>query len=126
MPDLSFRGQTGLLKLPSPGQSRAVSFWLNRPADSDPWWVFYDADMKRTTLMLPDDLAQLLEMERKRRDVSTAELVRRALRSYLVGEENKPRSLSFVGLGRSGTKDTSERVEEILQEEWGRQRKRGR
>jgi metal-responsive CopG/Arc/MetJ family transcriptional regulator len=82
--------------------------------------------MKRTTLMLPDDLAQLLEIERKRRDVSTAELVRRALRSYLVGEENQPRRLSFIGLGRSGTKDTSERVEEILQQEWGRRRKRAR
>jgi hypothetical protein len=76
--------------------------------------------MKRTTLMLPDDLARVVESERRRQDISTAELLRRALRSYLDLERSQPRQVPFAGLGRSGRSDTSEKVEEILAHEWGR------
>jgi len=72
--------------------------------------------------MLPDDLARVVEAERRRRDISTAELVRLALRSYLGLTGNRPRRVPFAALGRSGRTDTSEKVEEILEREWGRRR----
>jgi hypothetical protein len=74
--------------------------------------------MKRTTIVLPDDLAVLVEMERKRRGVSTAELVREALAAYLANDQGDA-PLSFIGLGRSGHHDTAERAEEILAQDWG-------
>ena len=79
----------------------------------------YDADMKRTTVVLPDDLHVLLERERRRRDVSAAAIIREALAAYL-GVSDQPRRLLFAALGRSGYHDTARRAKEILREEWGR------
>jgi hypothetical protein len=79
--------------------------------------------MKRITIVVPDDLNALLQEERRRRDVPVAEVVRDALEAYLV-KKDTPRKLPFAGLGRSGRHDISERVEEILAEEWGRPRDR--
>lgn len=76
--------------------------------------------MKRTTVVLPDELAELLALERRRRNLSTAEIVRQALAAYLRGEGAQPKRLRFVGLGRSGCHDTAQRAEEILAQEWGR------
>ena len=71
--------------------------------------------MKRTTIVLTDELATLLDWERRRRGVSAAAVVREALDAHL----NRPTSpLSFIGIGRSEQRDTAERAEEILDEEW--------
>lgn len=68
--------------------------------------------MKRTTLMLPDDLAALLNQERRRLDVSAAEVVRRALRAYFGA---KPAIVpAFIGIGRSGGSNIAEEAEGIL------------
>ncbi len=75
--------------------------------------------MKRTTVVLPDDLSALLERERRRRDVSAAAIIREALAAYL-GANDRPKRLSFIALGRSGFTDTSERIDDILAQEWGR------
>ena len=73
--------------------------------------------MKRTTISMPDDLARAVEREARRRDTSTSEVVRVALIAQLgVGAKRKP--LPFANLGRSGTRDTSSRIDEILAEEW--------
>jgi hypothetical protein len=79
--------------------------------------------MKRITIVVPDELNALLQQEWRRRDVSLAEVVRTALEAYLL-EPNTSRQLPFAALGRSGRRDISERVEEILAEEWGRTRDR--
>ena len=79
--------------------------------------------MKRITIVVPDELNALLQEERRRRDVPTAEVVRDALEAYLVKKDG-PRRLSFAALGRSGRHDISERVEEILDAEWGGSRDR--
>lgn len=71
--------------------------------------------MKRTTVVLPNDLAALLDWERRRRGVSAASIVREDLDAYLI-ERRKP--LSIIGLGRSGYQNTAEDVEEILAREW--------
>ena len=71
--------------------------------------------MKRTTIVLPDDLAALLDWERRRRGVSAAEVVREALDAYL----NRPTGpLPFIGIGRSGERDVADHGEEILDQEW--------
>jgi hypothetical protein len=71
--------------------------------------------MKRTTIVLSDELAALLDWERRRRGVSAAAVVRDALDAHL----NRPTGpLSFIGIGRSEQRDTAERAEEILDEEW--------
>lgn len=74
--------------------------------------------MKRTTILLPDDLAALVEHERRRRGVSVAEIVREAVASHL-STTPVPRRLRIASLGRSGRVDAAERAEEILTAEWG-------
>lgn len=73
--------------------------------------------------MLPDDLAALLDYERRRRDVPASAIVREALAKYLtngsVGVED-PR-FAFFGIGRSGGPEAgtiSRNIEEILRREW--------
>ena len=79
--------------------------------------------MKRITVVVPDELTVLLDQERRRRDVSTAAIVREALEAYLVGGA-QPKRLPFIGLGRSGFHDTARNVDAILEQEWGRDRGR--
>ena len=73
--------------------------------------------MKRTTISLPDELATVLQREARRRHLPVSEIVRRALEAQF-GLADGRRRLPFVALGRSGQADVSERVEEILAEEW--------
>lgn len=74
--------------------------------------------MKRTTVMLPDDLAYLLDQERRSRDVSAATVIREAVAQYLVSKPQK-KTLRIAALGASGSTDTAQRIDEILAEEWG-------
>ena len=78
--------------------------------------------MKRTTIVLPDDLAALLERERRRRGVSAAAVVREALDSYF-GERRRP--LAIAALGRSGETNVARDAEEILAREWTYERLMG-
>ncbi|MGH2535254.1 MAG: CopG family transcriptional regulator [Thermomicrobiales bacterium] len=72
--------------------------------------------MKRITFSLPDELAALLEHERRRRDVPASVIVREALTAML--EPDAEQDLWFVGIGRSDFTDTARRWDEILDEEW--------
>lgn len=76
------------------------------------------ADMKRTTIMLPDDLAYLLDLERRRRDQSTAEIVRRALEAYLSAGGMRPKRLRFAALGASGHRETARQADAVVTPEW--------
>ena len=69
--------------------------------------------MKRTTVMLPDDMAARLRYEARRRGASTAQLVREAVDRYLPSTER--RTLSFFALGE-GEADGSERVDEYVRD----------
>jgi predicted transcriptional regulator len=73
--------------------------------------------MRRTTISLPEDLAQDIEREARRRRVSLSEVARDALREHL--DRRAVGGLPFIGIGRSGTSDTARRAEEILAHEWG-------
>jgi hypothetical protein len=80
--------------------------------------------MKRTTIVLPDDLDVVVKREAKRAGASVSELVRRALASYVGFNQSAPRKLSFAALGRSGQRHTARDVESILKQEWDRVRRR--
>ena len=79
--------------------------------------------MKRITLVIPDELNTLLQAERRRRDVSAAAVVRDALEAYFrIG--NAASRLSIIGIGASGYRDTARNFEEILEQEWAKDRDR--
>jgi predicted transcriptional regulator len=69
--------------------------------------------MKRTTVKLPDELDARLRHEAERRGMTVSELTRQAIETYLV--EGGKRRLGAAG--RSGRRDVSHRIEEILRSE---------
>jgi predicted transcriptional regulator len=69
--------------------------------------------MKRTTIKLPDDLDLRLRNEAHRRGTTVSELTREAIAAH-IGDR---RTLIAAGTGRSGQRDVSERIEEILSKE---------
>jgi predicted transcriptional regulator len=74
--------------------------------------------MKRTTINLPDDLAALLDHERRVRDVSATTIVREALEQYLASAK-PPRRIPFAAIGESdGRESIAANAEEILEREW--------
>jgi post-segregation antitoxin (ccd killing protein) len=92
-------------------------------------------DVRRTTLILPEPLDAALRQEAARRGVTVSALTREAIAAHLgmhaegtTGESDdssasRPRRrLSFTGAGASGRSDISERIEEILREDFGRDR----
>jgi Arc/MetJ-type ribon-helix-helix transcriptional regulator len=75
--------------------------------------------MKRTTISLPDDLAQALGREAQRRHASASEVTREALTEHLgLGPGRPPRKLKFAAVGRSGVGNTARDMEALLDEEW--------
>lgn len=62
--------------------------------------------------MLPDEVDGALRIEARRRGTSIAELVREAAEAY-IAELQRPRSLSFIGVGE-GPSDLAERADEYL------------
>ncbi len=52
--------------------------------------------MKRTTVVLPDHLAALLDEERRRRDVSTAMIIREAVERYFCDAQDD--AFGFIGM----------------------------
>jgi hypothetical protein len=66
--------------------------------------------MKRTTVMLPEELDARLRFEARRRGVSIADVAREAIASYLPEPADADR-FSFIGVGEAG-RDVSERVDE--------------
>jgi metal-responsive CopG/Arc/MetJ family transcriptional regulator len=70
--------------------------------------------MKRTTIFADEELLSGLKHIADEEGISVAEAIRQALDRF-VAQRQKPRKrLSFVGIGRSGRNDVSERCEELL------------
>jgi len=74
--------------------------------------------MKRTTVLISDEADQRLRRLARRESVTTSEIVRRALESYLEMGQAAAKRLPFESLGASGQGDTASRAEEILSAEW--------
>lgn len=69
--------------------------------------------MKRTMILIPDELDARLRLEAARRGVSLAEVSREALEAYLA-PQMAPRSLLFFSVGDGAPDDVSERVDEFV------------
>ena len=59
----------------------------------------------------------ILQREARRRDISISDITREALAAHLGVTGGRRRELGFVGLGRSGFVDTSERFDEYFGQE---------
>jgi len=70
--------------------------------------------MKRTTLFADEELLRSLKHIADEEGISVAEVIRRALDKFVAQRQKSSKQLSFVGIGRSGRKDVSERCEELL------------
>lgn len=70
--------------------------------------------MKRTTIYLEPDLEAMLKAESLRRKQPMAELIREAVREYLLRRRAAPPP--GAGAFASGAGDTAERSEEVLAE----------
>jgi len=73
--------------------------------------------MKRTTISLPEELAEALEREAHRRRMPVSQVAREAIEAHL-GRGLGARHLSFVGLGHSGHRWTARDMDEVLSKEW--------
>jgi hypothetical protein len=73
----------------------------------------YAVCVKRTTIMLPDDLDARLRHEARRRGVSIADVARRAIEERLP-EPGENGALSFFAVGAGGPVDASRRVEDFV------------
>ena len=71
--------------------------------------------MRRTTVSLPDELAQALDREARRRHASASEVTRTALAQHLGLAQSEPRELAFADLGRSGHHSTARDMERLLE-----------
>lgn len=72
--------------------------------------------MKRTTVNLPDEVAILLDLERRRRDVSAATIIREALDVYFRKQQDAAtprRALRIAALGH-GSGNIAANMEAIL------------
>jgi len=76
--------------------------------------------MKRTTVKLPDDLDARLRHEAARRQSTVAEVTREAIEIHLGSGAR--RKLIAAKAGRSGSRDTARRIEEIIRREARRSR----
>lgn len=75
--------------------------------------------MRRTTISLPDELAEALDREARRRAVSVSAVARDALSTHLgFGDAADLRPVPFAGVGRSGQRTTARDMEKLLQKEW--------
>ena len=75
--------------------------------------------MRRTTISLPDELADALEREARRRALPASAIARAALSEYLgIGRAGERRELDFAAVGHSGQKTTARDMEQLLEREW--------
>jgi predicted transcriptional regulator len=79
------------------------------------------ADMKRTTINLPEDLDARLRREAQRRGTTISEIAREAIETHL-GMLSGRRRLNAAGAGASGRTNVAERIEQILAVEFGSRR----
>jgi hypothetical protein len=72
--------------------------------------------VKRTSVLLPADLAFQLELEAERRGVTHSVVLREAVAAYVAARPAKRGVMKIAGAFSSGHSDTAERSDEILEE----------
>lgn len=79
------------------------------------------AYVKRTTVKLDDEVDARVRHEAARRGMTVSEWVREAVSSHLPGgERGRRRTLMSAGSGHSGGGNISERIEELLAEDFAK------
>ncbi|MEX2548463.1 MAG: ribbon-helix-helix protein, CopG family [Chloroflexota bacterium] len=74
--------------------------------------------MRRTTISLPEELADALEREARRRRVPVSKVAREAIEERLGRRPGGVKQLPFVALGHSGHSSTARDIDDILDSEW--------
>jgi hypothetical protein len=74
--------------------------------------------MKRATITLPDDVAELVDREAARRQTSFSEVVRQFIVKGLSGSGDKPRDIPWAGLFNDPDMIPAERLDEELSANW--------
>jgi len=74
--------------------------------------------MKRATITLPDDLAELVDREAARRQTSFSEVVRQFILQGFSGKNEKPREIPWAGLFNDPDMIPAERLDEELAAHW--------
>lgn len=74
--------------------------------------------MKRTTITLPDDLAELVDSEARRRQTSVSEVIRAYIVQGMTGSAEKPRKIPFAGLFNDPEMTPADRLDEVLAKGW--------
>jgi hypothetical protein len=74
--------------------------------------------MKRTTITLTDDLAELVEHEAGRLHISVSELVRRIIHQAFAGSADKPREIPWAGIFDDPEMVSGENIDDELREKW--------
>jgi hypothetical protein len=90
-----------------------------------PFGMLYARIMRRTTIMLPDDMESRLRLEARRRGVPMAEIVREAVERHLP-RATPGKRLSFFAIGEGGPADASERVDDYVKAAMSKKTKRRR
>jgi hypothetical protein len=73
--------------------------------------------MKRATITLPDDLAELVDLEARRQQTSVSDIVRQFIVLGLTGPPDRPREIPFSGLFHDPEMVSGARIDEAL-EHW--------
>jgi hypothetical protein len=74
--------------------------------------------MRRTTITLPDDLAELVDSEARRQHTSVSDVIRQYIVKSLTGSPEKPREIPFAGLFDDPNMVPGERLDEALSSQW--------
>ena len=75
--------------------------------------------MKRITIALSDELAELVEREARRQSASVSEVIRRLLSQALVGTEEGPRKIPWAGIVNNPSLVHGKDIDEKLDRDWG-------
>jgi hypothetical protein len=74
--------------------------------------------MKRATITLPDDLADLVNSEARRRQTSFSEVIRHYVVLGMTGTEEKPREIAFASLFHDPGMVQGDSIDESLSGSW--------
>ena len=74
--------------------------------------------MKRATITLPEELADLVDREARRRQTSFSEVVRLFIVQGLSGSKEKPREIPWAGLFHDPAMIPAEKLDEKLAARW--------
>lgn len=74
--------------------------------------------MKRTTITLPEDLADLVAREARRRETTISALVRQLIADGLGSDETEPRVIPWAALFHDPDMISAEHLEDALAQGW--------